>query len=283
MPGEGGTAGAQGGAAAAGSEDADVKKLIARYGSADAALKALGKDNAKYRKKLRGVRDGEHVTVESSELRDQLRDLEEENKDMARRLEGIPPGAVILTGEDAKAWPAFKALNLTPEKVQEAVKQRDELQGQLSARDRDAAISEFAKKNGLNETVLADQVRLRNLHVEMKEVTVTDKDGKTETRKVPHVRPAADDKAALEPITAYIERDLKEYPGLRTQGGSGSGSGTTGGAQGVPYPEQKSGASGGTAGSTIDKHIREQNERAAARPNPLRRPAAGMASTAPAK
>jgi hypothetical protein len=47
---------------------------------------------------------------------------------------------------------------------------------------------------GYNPKVLTDQVALRKLHLELKDVTEK-VDGKDVVKKVPHVRPAADDKA----------------------------------------------------------------------------------------
>jgi len=76
--------------------------------------------------------------------------------------------------------------------------------------------------------------------IEMRDVSET-VDGKQETKKVPHVRPADDEKAHLEPLTTYAERELADYlPALRSESTSSASSTTDSGPRraGPAYPIQ---------------------------------------------
>lgn len=203
---------------------------------------------------------------ENAKLRDRNRDLKAKNEELEKQVKGgaLPEGAVILKPDEAKQWEAFKALKLEPSKVSEALTERDTLKQDLAQRDRDALVRDAAEAVGFNPKVLADQVRLRELHLEMREVE-REQDGEKKKVKVPHVRPAKDDKAQLEPLDAYAERELAEYlPALKADAAERQQNrGTTATRQGPAsgYPAQR--AQGGaklTAPSAKDVAERKQAE-----------------------
>lgn len=199
-------------------------------------------------------------------------------------------GAVVLTGDDAKAWEAYKALG-KPEELKKKVDRSAELETKLADRDRQTVIDEAAGAVQYNKDVLGEEIRRRDLHLEMREVTET-VNGQTVKKKVPHVRPAKDEKATLEPLTTYAERDMKPYlvalkatgdasasGGGGTNGTSsssaGAAGGSTGGGSGATWPAQ-SGTGGGSGGSgnVLDAFLTGKQERDKARSNPLRPAAA---------
>lgn len=222
-----------------------AKRFLAGHGgNAETAIAALLKDNLSYRVKLRAARDSAPYKPDDS-LVQENEQLRGEND----RLAALVPasGAVILTGDDAMAWPKYKALNLAPDKITAALTERDTLATQLANRSRREIAVDAAEKLGYKPTVLADLITTKGLHVEMKDVTEK-QDGKSVTTKVPHVRPAADEKAAFETLEAYVGRELKDYlpaltavaAGEEVEGESdedlvGAGKG------GVEFPAQRNG------------------------------------------
>lgn len=256
----GGASGGSGGSHPAAPEN--VTRFLSRYGGdANRGIKVLLTENAKLRAKIRDAKDSPYKADEA--LREENQRLERENEELASKIPATD--AVILSGDDAKAWPAFKALGVTADKAKEALKERDELKAKLAERDKEKLIADAAELVGYNTKVLTDQVSLRKLHLELKDVTEK-VDGKDVVTKVPHVRPAGDDKAALEPLTTYAERELADYlPLLRTQPTNSTGSqeqsGNTRSHVGPVYPEQRSRGSSSTQG-TFDKNKALEQARA---------------------
>lgn len=235
--------------------DPRVSRFLIRYGGdAKRGVKALLAENARLKQQLKDQKDSPYRADEA--LKSENERLERENEELAAKLPSAD--AVILTGDDAKSWPAFKALGISADKAKEALKERDTLKAELAERDKEKLIATAAEKVGYNPKVLADQVALRKLHVEMRDVTEK-VDGKDVVTKVPHVRPANDDKATLEPLTAYAERELAEYmPLLKAQPGT---NGTGAGQQptGPAYPEQRGTGGGQVKGFDPDKAFEEMS------------------------
>jgi hypothetical protein len=177
------------------------------YSAAERATAVLMKDNHKYRERLRAATGGspykpdEALTAENTELRS-------ENE----RLESLvpPAGATILTGTDAEAWTKFKALNLAPDKVTEAIKERDTLKSDLATRERQDMIAKAAEDLGFKPSVLVKVAAAEGLHIEFKDVTEK-VDGKNVVTRVAHVRKAKDEKAELVPLEQFAETELKDY------------------------------------------------------------------------
>lgn len=237
-----------------------AKRFIARFASAEEAVRRLMVDNYRQREKLR--------TGSPSDNGDSSRELEDLQTENDALLSKIPKdGQVVVSKEDAEALTKYKALG-TPEEVKTKVDKSGELETKLTDKDREEVVRTAAKAAGFSETVLLDQVRSRGLTVEMRDQTA---DGKTV--KVAFVKTSAKD-AAFEPLTTMVERDLKDY--LLALKASGPAS-TTPVQTGVPFPVQSSSGSA-AQGDAADQFLARRNERAAARPNPLASPVAAIAA-----
>lgn len=213
------------------------------FAAAERAVAVLLKDNLKYRERARANK-GDTPYKPDEQLAADNADLRAENERLA---EQVPPaGAVVLTGEDATAWPKFKALGLAPDKITEAIGQRDELQSKIAGRDREDVIRRAAEALGFKSSVLVKIAAAEGLHIEFKDVAEKDADGKTVTTSVAHVRKAKDDKAALVPLAEFADAELADYlPALRTEDAAEpAGEPKQRGAKGVEYLEQRKG--GGT-------------------------------------
>ena len=199
-----------GGGGATGSREAEevVRNLLARTGltttevpeGARKVMRKLAKENFKYRQK---------------------------NRDLEGRV--APEGAVILSGDDATAFEAFKALGLKPEEVTSAVQERDTLKTANEALRRDGIVRSAAEALNFKASVLGDLVTSKGLEVEIREVEV-EENGSKVNKSLPHVKAAGDEKAKWELLSSYAERDLKDYlPALKSNEDR---------AKGVQYPEQ---------------------------------------------
>jgi hypothetical protein len=136
--------------------NAVAASLIAKHGSEPEALRVVLNENHKYRDRLR---------------------------DATSRLP--PEGALVLTGDDAKAYDAYRSLG-KPEDLRKAVRERDEFSGKVSGYERRESIAAHALKAGVPADKLALFARLAGtaeLGVETRKVNgkdvevVTVKDG----------------------------------------------------------------------------------------------------------
>lgn len=229
--------------------------MIRRYGSTEAALQALSRENYEYRDRHR-------------QDKKRIDELEEEHEN-----------ATILAGDDAKEWTAFQELKIKAADVKTAIVKRDELQAKVDATDRATLHSQAAQAAGYKPTVLSKLLETEKLHLEFRDVSET-KDGKTETKKVPHVRLAADEKATLVPLTQHVEQHLKDFlPALKAdaaqggggqqQGGGATGSESGGTSAGVAWPAQSGGSSGGGSSDMVTKFLTDQAEAAKKIRDPL--------------
>ncbi len=232
-----------------------AKRFIARHTSPEEAVRRLLMNNYGQREKIRTSGLSESTEVEH---------LQQEIDDLSAKLP--KEGEAIVSKADAEALTKYRALG-TPEEVDVKVKKSGELETTLADKNREEGVREAAKAAGYSETVLLDQVRSRGLTVEMRDQTV---DGKTV--KAPFVKGSAKD-AAFEPLTAYVDRDLKDY--LPALAANGSPTATT--LTGVPFPAQTPDGKAPT-GDVADQFLAKRNERAAARPNPLAPPVAALAA-----
>lgn len=84
--------------------------------------------------------------------------LMSENRDYRARIRELeraapPEGATVLSGDDARAWEAYRALG-APEAVQGIVAERDRLAGEVAAAARREALREAAAVAGYRAPVL---------------------------------------------------------------------------------------------------------------------------------
>lgn len=164
-----------------------VDRLIGRHGSAETALSILATQVLTYEERV--DTDGRRI----KELTDR-----------------VPEGAVILLpGEQVETWRTVQELRLTPKTVKEMVAENTRLKGETETTRRDRVGREAAKAGGFNPDVFLDLTR--DMVIELRDTTVKDKAGKESIKKLPHVRPKADDKAAFELFQAYAERERRAY------------------------------------------------------------------------
>lgn len=185
----------------------------------------------------------------------------EELKRQVGDLQGkaAPEGAVMLTGDNAKAWIAYQALG-KPEEVKQGLDERTQLQGKVSAQEREALIRGVAEAAGYKPAVLANLDRVakaegKTLGFELRDTTV---DGKVV--KVPYVK----DGDNASPLTDYAVTNWADFmPALSVQGTQQQQ------PAGTRFPLQH--AATGTQGGQdfVDKFLTEQQTSQAAVKNPL--------------
>lgn len=233
--------------------------LASHGGDAEKAIAKLLTENFKYRQT---IRDGAGAGGDSPYKADET--LRRENEELSReneRLAALVPavGAVVLTGDDAVVWPKYKALNLAPEKITEAVKDLGELKTKVATHERESVIARAAEDLGLKASVLTKVVGAEGLHLEFRDVATKGDDGKTVTKSVPHVRDAKDDKAAFKPLADALESELADFaPSLRADGAARPDADAA--DTGVEYVEQKKGGGPLNPGPSHDKLV--ENARA---------------------
>lgn len=250
--GQGNTGGSGGGAGGGGRPEKPISQvvasLISRHGDANTALAIVVGENHTHRARLRT--QGEHIAA----------------------LEARVPkdGTVVLSEAEAKDWAAYKALG-TPAEVKTKVEKVDTLQAQVDEHARSGlhaeAAANVAPNVEWNATVLADLVRLKELDLEMRDVSEVGVDGKAVTVKRPHVRPKGDDKAPFTLVTAWVEANAKDYaPALLAKPSGNAGTlPATGGTtstqrQGVPmHGARPTGNGGGQGGGLLAKRMQAMN------------------------
>lgn len=213
-----------------------AKRFLAQHGGvAEAAVSALLRDNKKLRDERRTLREQSPYRPDENLQRENA-ELQAENE----RLSGLIPaaGSVVLSGDDAAAWPKLKALNLSADKLTELVREHGTLAARIAERDRQDVVARVAETMKWKPATLQKIAAAEGLHLEFKDVSET-KDGKTTKVSVPHVRLAKDEKAALEPLKDFAARELKDYlPALRAAEGGADEEEETTEAGGVEYIEQ---------------------------------------------
>lgn len=230
-----------------------AKRMALRYGNNPwATLEVVGKDNEKYRARLRAATKGEELKSEEEKL---------------------PEGSVVLTAPDAQSWNAYRAIGKSPAEIvsamqtgEAATKERDTLKQSVMDHEREKVTREAAQAVGYKPSVLGEQLRGRNAVIEMRDADVTT-NGKVERKKLPHVVIGEGKDAKVEQLTAYAERELVDYlPALKADAAP------SGGTSRVSYPEQKPTGMAHTGGDKVGQHIAATNQRNAGRPNPLLQP-----------
>jgi hypothetical protein len=167
---------------------------------------------------IRTLQDNNTSGNKEREILDKNFKLRRKNAELADRvaqLEAQRPkdGTVVLSKEDAAEYDAFKKLNLKAADLQTIVKEHGELKLKVAERDAEELYVDVADAMGFdNLPAFMRFMEREKLHVEFKDVQERDEDsGKMVTVKVPMVRPKADDKAQLEPLAGYVEREVPEF------------------------------------------------------------------------
>jgi len=153
---------------------------------------------------------------------EEIRKLERENFRLRRRraddktriaeLEELTPddGGRVLSKDEAADYDAFKALNLKPAELKTLVTEHGELKKKDAERSDEELYVDAADALGFQNLALFMRTMQREgLHLEFKEERIrNDESGKLETVHVPMVRPKGDDKAQLESLSDYLDREL---------------------------------------------------------------------------
>lgn len=145
-----------------------------------------GDDDDKREKRRKKVRASDYDGLDARALAAKLADALEERQEvidenagyreknrtlrtqLAEAQKKIPAeGALVLTGDDAKAWETFKALG-KPDEVAAAVKKAGELEGEIVTIRTDEKIRDAAAAMGWKFNVLKDRDPSRELAYEVK-------------------------------------------------------------------------------------------------------------------
>lgn len=206
-----------------------AETFIARYGTAEAAVAVLLQDL-----------DASERTATAH----------------ARALEDAKtkiPGAdkVVLPKADADELAAYRALNLAPAKITEALTERDTLKGTVARGESEKSYRAVAKAEGLDEEAFVAFALREQLPTELRDVTMQEK-GRSVTRKAAFIRKPGDDKAPFVAAAEYVgalpaheQRALK--PTAPTQ------------PTGIEYPAQRPTPVTGTTGDPTGDYIARRN------------------------
>lgn len=245
-----------------------VKAFLARHGAptdnaaVNAAVTDLLTDVFRYRVKLRDAGETPYKPdARVAELEAENQRLEAEVDRIAGQLPA--QGAVVLTGEEAKAWGTFKGLG-TAEDVKRAMEELPALRTTVSATERATVGREAAKLLGWNPDATVGAITDKGLVVSL----VDGKNAKNEAVKVPHVRPAGDEKAATVPLEDWVKAHAAYLtPALTATGGTG-GAPPAGGAP-LTFPVLSAGGAPAATGDPVADFAKQAQAARDARPNPL--------------
>jgi hypothetical protein len=247
-----------------------VTAFLARHGgNAEAAVTELLTDNQRYRTQLREARNGADPYKPDA----RVVELEGENQRLEAevdRLGNLIPQKddVVLKGDDAKAWPLFKAFG-KPEDVKKQLDELPALRTTVSDAQRKGGAADAAALLKWNPDATAGLVLDKGLVVSL--VDGKDKDGKA--IKVAHVRPKDDEKAATVPMDEWVKTNAAYLlPALSATGGS---SGTSGGSTSttptnvIPFPVQGAGGGPAATGDPVADFAAQAQAARDAAPNPF--------------
>jgi hypothetical protein len=189
------------------------------------------------------------------DLRDKNRDLRHEVETLKKQVPG--EGTLVLTKEQAAQWEAFQKLNLKPDEITAQLAAGKTAIEENAAHKRATALEKAAKIANFKPGVL--KLLGKDLNVEVREVEVTDAEGKITKVERAFVVSKDGDKETLtglreffkaqgEDVLASLEAGEGDYSGGYSGGyaNGGANGGNAGGAGGVHYPAQ--GAGGGNPG-----------------------------------
>lgn len=125
-----------------------------------------------------------------------------------------PAGAVVLTGDQAKAWTAYQALG-KPEDLSALKGERDTLKTTLAERDasekRLSAADSAAEALGWNSKATRRLVADQKLTLEMRETEVDDGKGQKVKKPMPFVLSGEGATAKAEPLADVITKEHDVY------------------------------------------------------------------------
>lgn len=248
-----------------------VTAFLARHGgNAEAAVTELLSDNLRYRERLRSAQSGGESPYKPDA---RIAELEGENQRLEQEVERLSlkvpaEGAIVLTGDQVKAHQAYLTLG-KPEDVKRSLDELPALRTKVGDAERKTAATEAATILGWNPDATASAIGDKQLVVIL--VDGKDKDGKAV--KVPHVRPASDEKAATVPLTEWMDKHAAYLmPALTAksqQSGAASGTSSSTSTQGTPFTVQSAGGSPAAPSDPVAEFAKKAQAERDARPNPL--------------
>lgn len=145
-----------------------------------------------------------------------LRRKNAELNDLNEELESLVPeeGSAIISAEDKKELDEFRALKLKPADITKQGEELVKLQGEAKQRENESVYADAAEALGYaNVAAVSKALKREGLHIEMKTVKRDDPDnpGRKISVEEPHVRKANDEKAPLELLSDYIDRELSDF------------------------------------------------------------------------
>jgi hypothetical protein len=164
-------------------------------------------------------------------------DVRAKNRKLAEELTQAKP--FIVNAEDSKILTEFKKLGKTLEELQRESTELTTLRETQQRSTFKELVSTAAKAHGWNSEVLEDQITLRGMHVEMKDVHVKNGD-KTEVRRVPYVRPKSDASAPLQSAEEWVATLPKPYLDALKVGTQDTGESAQGTTVVTQFPSQSS-------------------------------------------
>jgi hypothetical protein len=189
-----------------------------------------------------GTRLAEHLYRDNYELRERVRHV---------TAQLPPPGATVLTAEQATAWAAYQALG-APDVLATALQERDHTREQLTRLEREQAIMAAAAAHGYHAAALAKLVQADGLTVSMQETIQDGQTVRTALVTPPNGQPT--------PLTVYAEHQWRAFlPALQASAPTGT-----------HMPHQAPAGSGG-GGDLVDRFVEQTNQARSAVPNPLLR------------
>lgn len=239
--GGGGNGGGGSGSGATSTFDATqlVNSLVARYGSAESAVRELARENRELRRWRRSVRGDPASLV--AELKD---------------------GRELISKEEAAELRAYRALG-KPDEVKARVEKASSLEAQVEkAAKRQRAADAAAAAGFKNVDILADLAESKGIHIELRDEIV---DGKPVKKAL--ARAASESGGTLVPLADYMRQHHAAYLPALTAGADGGGQGV-GGVEMVPQNGTSTPPQGGS-GDTVSRFLQREEERRKARPNPL--------------
>ncbi len=115
----------------------------------------------------------------------------------------LPEGAVVLLKAEAEKVATLKALG-TVEAIVAGMKERDTLRSTVTAAEQDTAFRALATAAQVDPEAFVALARAKGWVGELRDGPVVEH-GKTVTKKIPHVRPASDEKAPFQPVGEVVK------------------------------------------------------------------------------
>jgi hypothetical protein len=169
---------------------------------------------------LRGISD---VSARERSLQDDNFKLRRRNARLLDEIEqgggGVPEGSHVITDDEHKELEELRKILKEakiekPEQLKAVVEEHGKLKVKQAESDADKSWAEAADELDVpNVRAFVKSLRKEGLHLEFKTERVRDPEDPSRrvTKRVPYVRAANDDKAALTPLADYVDEHLSEY------------------------------------------------------------------------